>query len=79
VETCYNTKQKYFGKDDLLQFVLNQSDEHFESIELEKGIFLDFDKNGSPSFFRIMDATKTFDTSKRCIKKIKIIQFTYLR
>lgn len=71
VESFYSTKKEYSGKDDILQFALNPSNECFHSIELEKGMFLDFDKYGNPSFFRVLDATKTFETSKDALRKLK--------
>ncbi|MGL6298881.1 MAG: hypothetical protein ACRC1M_06935 [Methanobacteriaceae archaeon] len=38
---------------------------------MENNVFLYFDKNGNPAFFRVLNATKKFNTSKDALRHLK--------
>ena len=69
-------KYKYDYSSDVLGVKVKNDFIYHETVELEDGVLLDFDKNDVPVSLEIMDASKRFNIPKSSLNDLKFFNMT---
>ena len=71
-------KYMYDYSSDVLGVKVKNDFIYHETVELEDGVLLDFDKNDVPVSLEIMDASKRFNIPKSSLNHLQIAQILLL-
>lgn len=69
-------KYMYDSSSDVLGVKVKNDFIYHETVELEDGVLLDFDKNDVPVSLEIMDASKRFNIPKSSLNDLKFFNMT---
>lgn len=64
----------YDDSSDILGIKVTQDFQYGETVEMDDGLLLDFDKNNVPVSLEILDASKRFNISKESLKSIVFLR-----